>query len=107
MQSHTVGMHYVTELWIGRADKGNGFAFVPPVDAEIFAIHCDDAVVGVKLAHADEAKVGEIGLTVAVAAGEGCELGQMVLAVERKSDQSVSDHRENEGHIAQMKGRFR
>jgi hypothetical protein len=40
------------------ADKGNGFAFVPVVNAEIFVIHGDDAVARVKLAHADEAKIG-------------------------------------------------
>ena len=91
------------QLRMRRTDKGNGFAFVSPVDAEIFAIHRDDAVVGVKLAHADEAKIGQIGLAVAVAARKGCELGQMVLAVESESDQSVPDHRENEGNVAQMK----
>ena len=46
------------QLWIRWTDKGNGFAFVPPVDAEIFAIHRDVAVAGVKLAQADEAKIG-------------------------------------------------
>jgi hypothetical protein len=46
------------QLWTRRADKGDGFTFVPPVDAEIFVIHSDDAVARVKLAHADEAKIG-------------------------------------------------
>ena len=46
------------QLWTRRADKGDGFAFVPPVNAEICVIYCDDAVTGVKLAHADEAKIG-------------------------------------------------
>jgi len=41
-----------------RTDQGDGFPFVPPVDAEIFEIDCDDAVAGIKLAHADEAKIG-------------------------------------------------
>jgi len=40
------------------ADKGNGFAFIPAVNAEIFVIHGDEAVARVKLAHADEAKIG-------------------------------------------------
>jgi len=40
-----------------RADKGDGFPFVPSVDAEIFAIDCDDAVARVKLTHADETKI--------------------------------------------------
>ncbi len=90
-----------------RTDKRDGFAFVSPVDAEIFAIHCDDTVAGVKLAHADEAKIGKIGLAVAIAARKGCELGQMVLAVESESDQSVSDHRENERNVPQVKGGLR
>src|SRR5215831_1969735 len=46
------------QLWMRRADKGDGFAFVSPVDAEIFVIYRGDAVAGVKLTHADEAKIG-------------------------------------------------
>ena len=41
-----------------RTDEGDRFPFVPPIDAEIFAVNCDDAVARVKLAHADETKIG-------------------------------------------------
>ena len=61
------------QLWMRRTDKWDGFAFVPLVDAEIFAIHCDDAVVGVKLVHAGDAEVGQIGVAIAIAAREGGE----------------------------------
>ena len=46
------------QLRTRRADKGDGFTFVPSVDAETFVIYCDDAVARVKLAHVDEAKIG-------------------------------------------------
>jgi len=41
---------------MGWTDQGKGFAFVPSVDSEIFAVHGDDAVAGIKFAHADQAK---------------------------------------------------
>jgi hypothetical protein len=46
------------QLSMRRADERDGLPFVSPVDAKIFPIHRDDAVAWVKLAHADEAKVG-------------------------------------------------
>jgi hypothetical protein len=52
------GGNFTSSIIDAAADKGDGFTFVPPVDAETFVIHSDDAVAGVKLAHADEAKIG-------------------------------------------------
>jgi hypothetical protein len=46
-------------------------------------------------------------VAIAVAAREGGELGQITLAVESEGDQSVPDHGENEGNVAQMECRFR
>ena len=51
-----------------RIDKGDRFALVPSVDAKIFVIDSDNAMAWIKLAHADEAKVSEIGLAVGIAA---------------------------------------
>jgi len=87
----------VSAIW--RADEGNGLTFVPAVDAEIFSIHYYDAVARIEIAHADQAKVGEIGLTISIATGESCELRQVILAVERQCDQPVADHCDNEGYI--------
>ena len=42
---------------MGWTDQGNGFAFVPSVDSEIFAVHGEDAVAGIKFAHAVQAKI--------------------------------------------------
>jgi hypothetical protein len=44
-------------------------------------VNRDDAVAGIEFAHAGEAKVGQIGLAVAISACEGRKLGPMVLAV--------------------------
>lgn len=90
-----------------RTDEGDRFPFVPAINAEIFAVYCDDAVARVQLAHADEAKIGEMWVAIAIAARQGCELGQMVLAIESKGNQSVSNHRENERNVAQVKRGFR
>jgi len=50
-----------------RTDKGDGFALVSSVDTKILPIDRDHVVARIKLAHADEAKVSEIGLTVGIA----------------------------------------
>src|SRR3989304_217105 len=42
-------------------------------------------------------------MAIAIAAREGSELGQMVLAVESESDQSVADHGDNEGDVSQRR----
>ena len=46
-------------------------------------------------------------MAVSIASREGYELRQVVLAVESQGDQSVSNHRENEGDVPQMKGGLR
>ena len=58
-----------------RIDKGDCFALVPSVDTKILVIDSDNAVAWIKLAHADEAKVSEIGLAVGIAARENRKLG--------------------------------
>ena len=90
-----------------RTDEGDRFPFVPAINPEIFAVYCDDAVARVQLAHADEAKIGEIWAAIAIAARQRYELGQMVLAVESERNQSVSNHCENESDVAQVKCGFR
>jgi hypothetical protein len=58
-----------------RIDKGDCFALVPSVDTKILVIDSDNAVAWIELAHADEAKVSEIGLAVGIAARENRKLG--------------------------------
>src|SRR5262245_54396972 len=58
-----------------RIDKGDRFALVPSIDAKILVIDSDNAVAWIKLAHANEAKVSEIGLAVGIAARESRKLG--------------------------------
>ena len=52
----------------GRADQRNHLAFVPAVNAKIL-VRCDHAVVRIKLAHPDQTKIGQIGLSIRVALG--------------------------------------
>ena len=52
----------------GRADQRNHLAFVPAVNAKIL-VGCDHAMVRIKLAHPDQTKIGQIGLSIRVALG--------------------------------------
>src|SRR5205809_2614251 len=53
---------------LGRADQRNNLAFIPAVTAKIL-IGCDHAVVWIKLAHPDQTKICQIGLSIRVALG--------------------------------------
>ena len=53
-----------------RADQRNHLAFVSAVNAKIL-VGCDHAVMRIKLAHPDQTKIGQIGLPVGVALGQG------------------------------------
>ena len=74
-------------------DKGDGLALVAPVHAEIVLIHRDDTVMRVKLAHANEAEVGEVRPPVGEPLAERLELGQVVAAIEREDEQPVETFR--------------
>src|SRR5439155_17705619 len=52
----------------GRTDQRNHLAFVPAVNAKIL-VDCDHAVVWIKLAHPDQTKIRQIGLSIRVALG--------------------------------------
>jgi hypothetical protein len=99
-------MSGISKSRMRRTNQGDRFPFVPPIDAEVFAVNCDNAVARVKLAHADETKIGQIGVAITIAARQCCELRQVVLAVESKGDQSIPNHRENKWHVAQVIGGF-
>ena len=55
------------QLRLRRADQGNRFALVTAVNVEVLAIDRNDAVLGKKLVQANQAQIGQIGLTVGVA----------------------------------------
>ena len=52
----------------GRADQRNHLAFVPAVNAKIL-VDCDHAVVRIKLAHPDQTKIRQIGLSIRITFG--------------------------------------
>jgi hypothetical protein len=91
----------------GRADQGNGFALVTAIDEEVFAIHRDDAVLRVQLAHPDQAEVRQVGVAIGIPLRKSRELRKILQAIEGQDDQPLSDHGEDEGHALEMEGRFR
>lgn len=60
----------------------------------------------VNLAHPDEAQVGQVGLTIRVAARQGLELGQVFPAVKGERSQALPQHREDQPDALEMKGRL-
>src|SRR5258708_36151349 len=69
---------------IRRADGRNHFPLIPPINTEIRFVNGDDRMPGVKLAHSDEAQIGEIGAAVSVT------LGKLVQAFQRA--RKIKDH---------------
>ena len=90
-----------------RADQGNDFAPVSAIDAEIFLVHRDDAAFWIKLAHPDEAEIGQVGFTIAVAFGQSGQMRKVIVAIEGERNQVFGDHLKHEAGIAQMEGGFR
>src|SRR5206468_7047782 len=64
-----------------RTDERDGFSLVSAIDAEILAVHSDDAVARIKLGHTDKTKVGEVGFAVGVTLRQNLKLWQVVVAV--------------------------
>jgi len=68
---------------VPRADQGDAFALVTPENPKI-GIDCHYGVFWVQFAHPDQAKIGEIRLTIVVAPGEFFDLMKILLQTESK-----------------------
>jgi hypothetical protein len=88
-----------------RTNQRNDLTFVPPIDPKI-VIHCDDTVVWIQLAHPNETKISQIGLSIRISFCQGRQLRQMIIAIERKSNEFLHDHVEHQPRVAQVKGRL-
>ncbi len=84
----------------GRRDEGNHLALVSAVDVEV-SVHRDHAVLRMQFAHPDQAKVGEVGVAVAITLREGGELRQMIGEIEPEPDQTFFNHFEEDTGIAE------
>jgi hypothetical protein len=94
-------------LFVRGRDERNRVALVAPVNAKISAIHSDDAVFWKKLAHADQTKVREVRLAIAVALRQRSKLRQMFVAVKSQGDESTLEHCQYQRGVLKMKGGFR
>jgi hypothetical protein len=94
-------------LFIRWRDERNRVAFVASIDSKIGAIHGDNAVFWIELAHADQAKIGEVGLAVTVALRQRGQLWQMIIAIKRQADKPILKHSHYQRGVLKMEGRFR
>jgi hypothetical protein len=94
-------------LFIRWRDERNRVAFVASIDSKIGTIHGDDAVFWKNFAHANQAKIGEVGLAVTVALRERSQLRQMIVAIKRQADEPILKHGQRQRGVLKMEGRFR
>ena len=94
-------------LLVRRCDEWNRVAFVASVNPKISAIHGDDTVFWKKLAHSDQAKIGEVGLAVTVALRQRRQLRQMIVAIKSQTDEPILKHCQYQCGILKMEGGFR
>jgi hypothetical protein len=73
-------------------DQRDGFALVSAVDPKVL-VHSNDSVLRVKLAHADQAEVGQIGLAIGVTNGKVQELIYVAGALEGDAQDVAPQHR--------------
>src|SRR5207244_10598153 len=76
-----------TRAAIGRADKGNRLPLVASKHAKVRAVNRDNAVTWKELAHADQADVREVGVTIRVSLRQGRQLRKMIFTGERDGDE--------------------
>src|ERR1017187_4134966 len=57
----------LVQLRLRRTDQGNRFALISAVNAEVLAVHRNNTVSGKEFAQANQAQIGQIGMTVGVA----------------------------------------
>src|SRR5204863_4736479 len=101
--THTVTSLGLHSSNLRRADQRDDFSLVSSVHTEVRSVHRDHAMAGMKLAHANEAKISEVRAPVRVPFSERLELRQVVTAVECDGEQPLSDHREHDGDVLEMK----
>lgn len=93
-------------LFVRRRNKRNRVAFVASIDSKIGTIYSDDAVLWKKLAHANQAKIGEVGLAVTVALRKCSQLRQVIVAIKFQGDQPILKHGQYKRGVLKMKSRF-
>jgi hypothetical protein len=91
-----------SRLSIWWRDKRDYFALVAAINAKVF-VDGKDAVLRMQLAHPDEAEVGQVRFAIAIAFGQGSQLGQVVVAIEGEPDQIFFNHFEYDSGIAEVK----
>ena len=65
-----------------RTYQRNDFAFVTPVNAEVFGIDCNHPVFGIYLAHSNKTQVGQIRRPILVSLRESSKLQQVIVTIE-------------------------
>src|SRR5262245_13681698 len=65
-----------------RANQWNRLTLVAPVDAKVFAIDRDDAVLRKQLAHENQTQIGQVRVAISVARGQSAQFCQMVVHLE-------------------------
>src|ERR1035441_143163 len=89
-----------------RTDQGTRSALITAVNAEVLAIHSNDTVPGKELAQANQAQIGQIGMTVGVTQRQSFELRQVVVAVKSECDQSLANQGEDQRDVLQVERRL-
>ena len=85
---------------------GNDLIALAAIDAEVALVRRNYCVVAVEFAHADKAKICEVGLDVAVTNGESFEVFEMVGSGESDAEQAGVDESEYGNGNAEMPDGF-
>src|SRR5207302_2964561 len=89
-----------------RADQRDGLTFVSPIDAEIFPVDGDNGMPWKQFAHANQAKVRQIRLTIGITFRQYFQLQQMIIAIEPQSNDALLEHLENNRTVPKVECGF-
>src|SRR5438045_590308 len=75
-------------LLLRRSQQRDDFPLVAPVDAEV-GVDGDERVVRIEFAHADQAEIGEIGVTLGVASSQFPQLLPIFVQIEGQLQKAI------------------
>ncbi len=91
----------------GRENRGNVLALKTAINGEVAAIGGDDAMAWKQFAHANQAQIGKVRLSICKLACQGGQFRKMLAGVEGQTDESLFHHLKNRRGIAEVERRFR
>src|SRR3984957_4944440 len=93
-------------LIVGWAHQRDRLPLVTPINSKIILVHGDDGMPRIELAHPNQAKIGQVGLSILIAFRDFRQVLEVSIAIKRDPQHFVFDQGEHVATGLQMKRGF-